>query len=123
MVSRELFHDQGDDLAAANVLELLLKSADGNTNSATASRIASTLQRLYLFRKNQPTWNHRSHHLRSSRTHVLFASLSLGARRRATKTPRSLEKALAQEPGDVDVLIACYRLPDQKPNIKIKSRN
>jgi tetratricopeptide (TPR) repeat protein len=117
----ELFHDQGDDMAAANVLELLLKSADGNTNSATAGRIASTLQRFYSFRKKSADMATIDRTISEVRARMFFLQACHWEREgEKIKRRESLEKALAQEPGDVDVLIACYRLPDQTPEYQNK---
>ncbi len=50
----EMFHDQGDDMAAANVLDAMLKLVDAKTYTVLPSRITSVLQRFYLFRNKSP---------------------------------------------------------------------
>jgi len=117
----EMFHDQGEDLPAANVLEGMLKKADSKTDIVIAGRIASTLQRLYLFRKQPIDPKIIESSISNARARMYFFSACHWERNgEQAKRRECLEKALALEPGDVDVLIACYRLPDQTPEYKQK---
>jgi tetratricopeptide (TPR) repeat protein len=121
----QMFHDQGDDQAAANVLELMLKNADQKNDVALTNRIGSTLQRLYLYPKKSTDSkfiNERTISEIRAQLYFLQACHWESAGDQA-KRRQCLEKALAQEPGDVDVLIACFRLPDQSPEYKNKIKD
>ncbi len=118
----EMLHDQGEDLTAANVLEVMLKKADSKTNPAAAARVADTLQRLYLFRKktNNPG---KIADLTISEVRARMYYLQACHWDQAgqqDKRRECLEKAAQLEPCDIDVLIACYRLADQPPEYQKK---
>jgi tetratricopeptide (TPR) repeat protein len=118
----EMLHDQGEDLTAANVLEVMLKKADSKTNPAAAARVGDTLQRLYLFRRktNNPG---RIADLTISELRARVYYLQACHWDQAgdpAKKRECLEKAAQLEPCDIDVLIACYRLPDQTPEYQKK---
>ena len=95
-----MLHDQGEDLAAATTLERLVQAID-------AGKIApAKLQggNLDLFR---------------SQMHYFFAC-HWETKKDAVKQREALDKALEVNPDDIDVLIACYRLPGQPPEYRAK---
>lgn len=120
----EMFHDQGEDLAAANVLEVMLKSTDSKTNSAVAGRIASALQRIYLFRNKSANNKIIDRTISEVRARMYFLQACHWERAgEQAKRGECLKKALDEEPGDIDVLIACHRLPDQTPEYQKKIKD
>jgi tetratricopeptide (TPR) repeat protein len=111
----EMFHDQGQDLRAANVLDSMLNMVDAKTYVALPGRIASVLQRFYLFRKmSADKIIDRTIAEIRARKYFLQACHWETAGDQA-KRRECLKKALDLEPEDIDVLIACYRMPDQTP--------
>ena len=111
----EMFHDQGDDMAAANVLDGMLKTVDSKNYAVLPARIASVLDRFYLFRKKSPDKIvERTIAELRARKYFLEASHWETAGDQA-KQRQCLESAVKLDPTDIDVLIACYRLPDQTP--------
>jgi tetratricopeptide (TPR) repeat protein len=96
----EMFHDQGQDREAADVLEKLVASIDaGQVNEAELNgrRPSDLRARMHYFTSCH--WEHEGD---------------------AAKRREALDKALKAEPSDIDVLIACYRLPDQTPEFRGK---
>ncbi len=95
----EMLHDQGKDLEAAKVLEGLVKAVEKNPFGVAVNRagLAAIRARMYCF----------------------FARHFQQQKDRA-KQCEYLDKAIEADPGDVDVLIACYRLPDQTPEYREK---
>lgn len=117
----EMLHDQGDDMAAADVLEMMLKSTDAKTNTAIANRIATALERLYFYKKRPDNSKLIDRTLSEIRARMFFLQACHWDRKDdQAKRRECLEKALALEPGDVDVLIACHRLPEQSPEYRQK---
>ena len=57
---------------------------------------------------------------RISFANELFLRLPLGIEERRAKQRESLDKALEVDPADIEVLIACYRLPEQTPEYHAK---
>ncbi|MCG2682318.1 MAG: hypothetical protein L6306_01745 [Planctomycetales bacterium] len=96
----EMLHDQGENLDAANTLEKMFRAIDAGKADAA---------KLYGGNVNE---------LRS-RTHYFFAC-HWEAKRDAAKQREALDKALAVNPEDIDVLIACHRLPGQPPEYRAK---
>lgn len=88
----EMLHDQGDDLRAAEVLKPLAE-AIGQMKPVPETIAARTPQSI-----------------RSRMNH--FYALHWADKSDRQKQRQHLEAALAADPTDVDVLIACYRLPD-----------
>ncbi|MGA2059361.1 MAG: hypothetical protein ABSG67_02680 [Thermoguttaceae bacterium] len=116
----EMFHDQGDDMAAANVLDAMLKIVDAKTYVVLPSRINSVLQGYYLFpKKSQDKIIEQTIAEVRARKYFLQASHWDAAGDQA-KRRECLINALDLEPSDIDVLIACYRLPDQTPEYRKK---
>jgi tetratricopeptide (TPR) repeat protein len=112
----EMLHEQSDDLAASKVLEGLLKSSDSKTNPGNAGRIASALQQFFLSRKKANDTKFVEQAVSEIRARVLFLQACHWQREGdQAKRRECLENALKLNPGDIDVLIACYRLPDQTP--------
>jgi tetratricopeptide (TPR) repeat protein len=116
----EMFHDQGDDLAAANVLDGMLKAVDSKSYVALPARIASVLERFYLFRKKAP-----DKIIERTIAEVRARRYFLEARHWETtgdqaKRRQCLENAVNFDPTDIDVLIACYRLPEPTPEYRKK---
>jgi tetratricopeptide (TPR) repeat protein len=117
----EMLHDQGEDFDAARVLETMLKKGDAKTNASGAGRIASTLQRLYMFRKKTTEMPMVERILSDVRARLYyFQSCHWQKVGDQEQRRECLEKALALEPGDVDVLIACYRLEGETPEYRKK---
>ena len=88
----EMLHDQAEELKAAEVLDRLVKACQQQPNLAAIvrARIPGIRSRMEYF--------YACH----------FAGRSDRAKQR-----EHLDKAIAADPSDVDVLIARYRLPDQ----------
>ena len=97
----EMLHDQGQDLDAAATLEKLVKLIDAR-KLAEASR---------LYGRNPKEIRART---------CYFFACHWEANDDAAKQRAYLDKALAADPEDVDVLIACYRLPGQPPAYRAK---
>ncbi len=99
----EMEHDQGDDLAAAEVLQTAVTAAAANRpapNPPTPNPSASLPQ------------------LRSQMDY--FFACHWEAKGDKLKARQHLEKALAEDPSDIDVLIACYRIAGQTPEFHQK---
>jgi len=96
----EMFHDQGQDFDAAEVLGKLVAAID-------AGKVAEA--RLGQRKPNEIR----------ARMNYFFAA-HWEAKGDKAKRRESLEKALTADPTDVDVLIACYRLPEQPPEYHAK---
>jgi tetratricopeptide (TPR) repeat protein len=96
----EMVHDQGQDLDAAGTLEKLVEAlATGKANEAELNgrKPSEVRSRMYYF------------------TACHWETQGDLAKRR-----ESLDKALKADPSDIDVLIACYRLPDPTPEYRAK---
>ena len=91
----EMLHDQGQDLDAAATLEKLVKPS--TPASCTAAR---------LYGRNPKEIRSRA---------CYFFACHWEANHDAAKQRAYLDKGLEADPEDVDVLIACYRLPGQPP--------
>ena len=90
----EMLHDQGQDFDAGTVLQKLVEVIDaGKIREAKLGRA-------------KPNESARMNYFLACHWH------SKGDQ---AKQRDCLDKALAADPGDVDVLIACYRLPQQPP--------
>ncbi|MBN2023565.1 MAG: hypothetical protein JW809_12340 [Pirellulales bacterium] len=89
----QMLHDQADELRAAKVMAELVEALKKEGAAATAARTLAeaAAQRDYLYACH-------------------FAGGKDPAKHR-----RYLEEALAADPTNVEVLIACYHLPDQTP--------
>jgi tetratricopeptide (TPR) repeat protein len=98
----EMLHDQGQDLDAASTLEKLVSAIDAHKVSE------AQLER-----------NGRGAKAIRALTYYFFAC-HWEARGDAAKQRAYLDKALAADPEDVDVLIALYRLPGQPPAHRAK---
>jgi tetratricopeptide (TPR) repeat protein/uncharacterized membrane protein len=94
----EMLHDQDEDLDAANTLERIVKRID----SGSSGRILASQLRLV----DHPPGEFRA------RMHY-FSACHWESRHDLAKQHECLDKALTADPGDIDVLIACYRLPDE----------
>jgi len=94
-VFAEMLHDQSQDLDAGEALKKIVADIDSKriTAAELGDRKASEIR---------------------SRMHYFFAC-HWEAKGDAAKQREELDKAVKAEPNDVDVLIACYRLPDQPP--------
>ena len=99
-VLAEMLHDQGQDLDAAEALEKLVQTIDAGqvTEDELNGRKPSEVR---------------------SRMHYFFAC-HWETKGDAAKQRQALDKALKADPTDVDVLIACYRLPEQTPEYHAK---
>lgn len=96
----EMLHDQGLEGDAAAAMEPIVKALDsGKLNEAE----------LY---------NRRSEEVRSRA--LYFRACEAAQKNDAKKQREYLDKALETEPTDVDVLIACYRLPGQSAEYRTK---
>ncbi len=96
----EMLHDQGDDLDAAQTLEKLVQAIDAGKLKAAklgGLRAKGTRSRMYYF----------------------FAC-HWEAKHDAAKQREALDKALAADPEDIDVLIACHQLAGQTPEYRAK---
>jgi len=96
----EMFHDQARELQAAELLQEVVRFIDQNKLAAKefAGRTAGEVR---------------------SRMHYFFAMHWAGKGDRA-KQRRHLDEAIQADPNDVDVLIACYRLPNPTPEYRAK---
>ncbi len=96
----EMLHDQGENLAAADVLKKLVEALDdGKVNAAM------------LFGGDPDRLRARAHYFRACH----WRSANDAEKQRA-----ELDKALEANPTEPDVLIACHRLPDQPPEFQAK---
>ncbi len=101
----EMHRDQLENLAAAESLERAVKEVGADKPAATPML--------------PPPGEVRS--LGEIRAEMnFFFACHWQAKGDAAKARGLLEKALADNPSDVDVLIACYRLPDQTPQFHKK---
>jgi len=96
----EMLHDQAEDLRAAEVLQDLLRLVDAKKLPAEA----------FTGRGLQET---------RGRMHFLFAN-HWHRQGNEAKHRRQLDLALEADPGEIDALIACYRLPDPAPEYRKK---
>ena len=88
----EMLHDQGEELKAAEVLDRLVKACQQQRNLAA------------IIQARMPGIRARMEY---------FYACHFAGRGDRTKQREHLDKGIAADPGDVDVLIARYRLPDQ----------
>jgi tetratricopeptide (TPR) repeat protein len=95
-----MFHDQGQDLEAAAVLQKLVEAIDAG--KLTEAKLG-----------------HRKANEVRARMNYFFVCHWQSKGDKA-KQRDYLEKALKADPGDVDVLIACYRLADAPPEYHAK---
>jgi tetratricopeptide (TPR) repeat protein len=91
----EMLHDQGDDMPAAKTLEKLVEAIDAGkvTETELGGRRPSEVR---------------------SRMHYFFACHWM-EKNEPAKHREYLDRALKADATDIDVLIACYRLPAQTP--------
>ncbi len=96
----EMFHDQGKDLQAAQALETMVNNIEKNkiVKPEFANRPLAEIRARMEF----------------------FFACHWREKGDAAKQKEYLEKALAVDPGDIDVLIACYRLPNPTPEFRKK---
>jgi tetratricopeptide (TPR) repeat protein len=87
----EMLHDQGEEQEAGEVLQQLVQAV-GINRPPQARVLRATLGEI------------------RARMHYFFAC-HWAAKGDRARQAESLDKALAEDPSDVDVLIACYRLP------------
>ena len=99
----EMLHDIGEDREAAEVLEQTVQAVGAN-RPPEAQIVARTLGEV------------------RARMHYFHACHWL-AKGDLVKQREELDKALEADAGDIDVLIACYRIPDPKPAYREKIRN
>lgn len=98
----ELMHDQAEELEAAEVLQQVLQAvgvnrpADAQVSDRTVGEVRSRMN--------------------------YFIACHWEAKGDRAKHREFLDKALAAAPGDIDVLIACYRLSDATPDYHQKIR-
>ena len=98
----EMLHDQGEDKEAAEVLQQMTQAAGANRPREarlTGRTLGETRSRMYYF----------------------FACHAISQGDRA-KQREYLDKALGEDSADLDVLIACYHLPDAAPDYRDKIR-
>jgi hypothetical protein len=96
----EMCHDQGQDLDAGTVLQKLVETID-----------AGKLTEAKLGRRKPDEIRARMNY---------FFACHWQVKGDKAKQHDYLDKALKADPGDVDVLIACYRLPEQSPEYHAK---
>ncbi len=96
----EMLHDQGRELAAAEALKPLVEWLDAMANAPDdiGGRTPGSIRS-------------RMHH---------FYALHWAGQGDRKKQKEHLDAALAADPTDVDVLIACYRYPDATPEWKAR---
>jgi tetratricopeptide (TPR) repeat protein len=99
-VLAEMLHDQGQDLDAAGVLQKLVEAID--SGKVTEAELGGR----------------KPNEVRARMNH--FFACHWLAKGDAAKQRDALDKALAADPTDVDVLIACYRLAGQPPEYRAK---
>lgn len=96
----EMFHDQGADKDAAATMERLVKALD-----------AGKVTEAELYGRRPAEIRARMHY---------FFACDAAAKNEDEKQRQLLDKAFEADPADVDVLIACYRLPGQPPEYRAK---
>jgi len=95
----EMLHDQGEDLQAADAAAELVKTIEISPTEAESYRLrASAIQARLNY----------------------FLSCHWESKNDAARRREYLDKAVAADPGDLDVLIACYALPDQTAEYREK---
>jgi tetratricopeptide (TPR) repeat protein len=99
----EMLHDQGEDLRAGEVLKPLVETI-AKAGMAPDNKIAGRAPASIRSRMNH------------------FFALHWGDKGDRQKQREYLEAAVAADPTDVDVLIACYRYPDATAEWKQKTR-
>ena len=99
-VMAEMLHDQGQDLDAATTLEKLVKLIDSHR-----------LPPARLYGRDPKEIRSRAYY---------FFACHWEANHNAAKQRAYLDKGLAADPEDVNVLIACYRLPGQPPAFRAR---
>jgi tetratricopeptide (TPR) repeat protein len=96
----EMLHDQGQDLDAADTLGKLVAAIDSR-------------------KITEPELNGRRPNEVRARMNY-FAACHWESKGDAKKHREAIDKALKADPTDVDVLIACYRVPDPSPEYRAK---
>jgi len=102
----ESLHDRLLDREAADIIKELMDVADRDVN--VQQQIRTLLQQS----ENNPN-------MLRARMYFLYACHA-GSQNDVVKQREFLEKALEQDPSDVDVLIASYKLPDANPEHRAK---
>jgi len=95
----EMLHDQGEDLEAAEVAGELAQALDRNLMGGEQIRLTASAVRSRM---------------------NYFLSCCWESRNDAAKRREYLDKAIEADPSDLDVLIACYGLPDQSAEYRQK---
>lgn len=112
----EMHHDQAQDSRAATVLKTLidsLKAAKARKKQENAAQKAKNLKRKLA---GFPEMNITSLQARRG----FFLAEEHKAKGQIDKQRECLEAALATDPSEIDVLIACYRLNDSTPEFRQK---
>lgn len=102
----EMLHDQGEELRAAEALGLLIDKLKTRTDGNGKAR-----RGLALPQDELKTMEARR---------LFFLAEHHKKQGEGEKQRKMLEKALATDPTEVDVLIAAYRLPDASPEFRQK---
>jgi tetratricopeptide (TPR) repeat protein len=105
IIAAEMLHDQIDDLAAGEMLRDAVNAVGSDLSPHTP---------LLGDPFGQDTQNVRTLGDVRARMNLFFA-LHWESKGEQAKRRECLEKALRDGPTDMDVLIACYQLPDQTP--------
>ncbi|HUT13446.1 MAG TPA: hypothetical protein VMY42_23360 [Thermoguttaceae bacterium] len=95
----EMLHDQGDDLQAAGVAGELVKTIESSPDAADLIRLRASAIRARA---------------------DYFFSCHWEDKNDAAKRREYLDKAIEADPGDLDVLIACFGLPDRTAEYREK---
>ncbi len=117
-----MFYEQGDYVAAANVLDGMLKIVDAKTYAALPAHINSVLQGFYLFRKKSPSPDKLIERtIAEVRAQILFAGQPLGCRRRPGQAPRMPDRSPG--PGTQRYRRTHSLLPLARSNPRIPQKN
>jgi tetratricopeptide (TPR) repeat protein len=113
----EMFHDQGQELLAASVLDSMLAKVDAKSYASLPTRITSVLQQRYYSYRKIPAEKVIDRTMDELRARKYFLqSCHWKTAGDEAKYRDCLKQALELKPQDLDVLIACYQMPDQTPD-------
>ncbi|MBN2294978.1 MAG: hypothetical protein JXM70_21295 [Pirellulales bacterium] len=112
----EMLHDQAKDTQAAAVLKKLIDNLKAAKDREKEEKGAQNVNKLKRKMAGFPEMKIESLEARRG----FFLSEQHRAKGQSDKQRECLEAALAADPGEIDVLIACYRLKDSTPEFRQK---
>ncbi len=113
----ELLHDQGQDLQAGEMLEALLAAAEKRPEKTDSPNKPPKAAQPFDLGDDALDLDAETRATLRARMYYIYACHHEG-RGKQQKQREMLDKALETDHADVDVLIACHRLPEASPEYR-----